>query len=288
LWVRVERKDAIGFSDNMSDRAVVSRTWTAAQIDGVVAPDATRIVFGTIVAGSGAAWYDDLDLAVQAPDGTWKPIEIKDPGFEADDPRLIWQPGLSGPPITSLDGWEVTADRDRPASGARSMRVAATTRIVNDELFAEEPNPGETVDLELGSGLRARVPISLYSRGGHTIGDDSTAALRAPHVEASGSPGFDAVAGVADVVVAWNVLEHFWPYWDVVSVDWIAELDTALRDALDDRTLDDHMVTLQRLSAAAPDGHARVGCQAKLRPCDAAVCCRGHRGPDRGRRDGRS
>lgn len=80
------------------------------------------------------------------------------------------------------------------------------------------------------------------------------------------STGFDTAVGVADVVVAWNVLEHFWPYWDVVSVDWVAELDTALRDALDDRTIDDHIATLQRLSAAAPDGHARVGCPGKLRP----------------------
>jgi len=269
LWVRIERKDATGFSDNMNDRPVVSRTWTSVQIDGVVALDATRIVFGTIAAGSGAAWYDDLELAVRAADGTWTPIEIHDPGFEADDPQRSWQPGISGPPITSLEGWHVAADRDRPASGTGSLRVSALTRVMNDELFAEAPNPGETVDIELGQGLRARVPIALYSRDGHTLGDDPSAARRAPPVQPGASnvsTGFDAVVSAADVVVAWNVLEHFWSYWDVVAVDWLAELDTALRDALDDRTLDDHIATLQRLSAAAPDGHARVGCPGTPRP----------------------
>jgi hypothetical protein len=266
LWVRVERKDATGFSDNMNDRPVVSRAWTSAQIDGVVALDATRIVFGPIVGGSGAAWYDDLELAVQAADGTWTPLKINDPGFEADDPQRSWQPGISAPLVTSLKGWQVAADRDRPASGARSLRVSAVTRVMNDELFAEAPNPGETVDIELGRGLRARVPIALYSRDGHTVGDDPSAARRAQPVAPTASTGFDTAVGVADVVVAWNVLEHFWSYWNVVSVDWLAELDVALRDALDDRTIDDHLATLQRLSAAAPDGHARVGCPGKLQP----------------------
>lgn len=73
------------------------------------------------------------------------------------------------------------------------------------------------------------------------------------------------VTGVADVIVAWNVLEHFWPYWGTVAVDWTAELDAALRDALDDRTLEDHMATLQRLGAAAPDGHSQVACPGAAR-----------------------
>ncbi len=47
---------------------------------------------------------------------------------------------------------------------------------------------------------------------------------------------------------------------NVVPVDWAAELDAALADALDDRTVDDHATTLRRLSAAAPDGHASTTC----------------------------
>jgi hypothetical protein len=95
------------------------------------------------------------------------------------------------------------------------------TRVVKDELFADAPQPAETVDIDLGEGLRARVPIALYSRDGHTIGDDPAVARRSQAGVPAASPtGFDVVAGASDVIVAWNVLEHFWPYWDVVSVDW--------------------------------------------------------------------
>jgi C-terminal processing protease CtpA/Prc len=77
-------------------------------------------------------------------------------------------------------------------------------------------------------------------------------------VETSGD--FDVVAGVADVIVVWNIFEHFWPYWNDISVDWRAALDTALADALDDRSMADHVATMERLGAIAPDGHASTFC----------------------------
>lgn len=261
LWVRVERGDAVVANDEMRDRPVISQAWGAAEIIATVDAAATRILFGVQMTGPGTVWFDDLELAAQVGDGTWAPITIADPGFEAADPLSSWKPGLARGSKVTLDGWNVTSDRVDPGSGAASLRLGAATRVLSEELFADAPQPGETVEIDLGSGLRARVPIALYSRAGHTLGDDPAVAARSQQgPPAPGPAGFDVFAGAADVIVVWNVFQHFWPYWDVVSVDWITELDTALRDALDDHTLDDHVATLQRLSAAAPDGHARIGC----------------------------
>ena len=91
---------------------------------------------------------------------------------------------------------------------------------MSDELFPDAPRPGETADVDLGGGLRARVPLILYSKDGHTIGDDPEATRRAQARPAVTPVGYDMASGIADVIVVWNVLEHFWPYWDVVSVDW--------------------------------------------------------------------
>jgi C-terminal processing protease CtpA/Prc len=262
LWLRVERGDATGFFDNMDEHPVVSTTWATAEISGTVDADATRIVFGALMGGAGTTWYDDVELAVQGPDGAWKPIEIRDPGFESGDLLTSWSPGTGKARLTSIEGWNATLDSSHPASGSVSLRVEAATKIVTDELFADAPRPGEAVDIDLGGGLRARVPLVLYSKDGHTIGDDPAAALRARAAPPIVMPvDFDAVSGIADVIVVWNVLEHFWPYWDVVSVDWTAELDAALKDALEDRNVDDHVATLRHLSAAAPDGHASTTCR---------------------------
>jgi hypothetical protein len=261
LLLRIERKDAPWHSGELRTAMAVGRTWDLAEVSGPVAPNATRILVGTIATGSGSVWYDDLELAAQSTNGIWAPVEIRDPGFEAGEAFTGWNLGMPPPADASLEGWKVTLDHDRPAAGANSARVDAVMRVVSDELFADAPRPGEVVDIELGDGLRARIPIALYSKDGHTIDDDPSAVGRLQ----TGTPlplplGFDVAAGVSDVVVAWNALEHFWPYWGDVSVDWNAELDVALRDALDDRTIDDHVTTLQRLSAALPDGHASVSC----------------------------
>jgi C-terminal processing protease CtpA/Prc len=261
LWLRVERGEARGFFDNMERRPVRSESWTRAEIIGLVAPDATRIAFGPILRGGGTAWYDDLELSTELQDGTWKGIEIQNGGFEDGEVLRTWIGGTGRVGSPSLDGWSATVDHDRPATGASSLRLEPATKIVRDELFQDAPAPGEIVDIDLGSGLRARVPIALYSKNDRTIGDDPEVARRAQAApRTTSADGFDPIAAVADVVVVWNVLEHFWPYWDLVSIDWKVELDTALRDALDDRSAAEHLVTLRRLIAKAPDGHGDVTC----------------------------
>jgi hypothetical protein len=114
------------------------------------------------------------------------------------------------------------------------------------------------------------VPISLYSRNGHTIGDDPARVVQPASNATPGEDGrFDRNAAIADVIVQWNVLQHFWPYWDLVPVDWTAELDRALADSLNDHDMNDHLATLRRLSVAAADGHASTICPgtaARARP----------------------
>lgn len=261
LWLRIERSNGASFTDEMYDHPVVSSTWRSGEVGGRVPADATRLVFGVLMSGVGTSWYDDLELAVQNADGTWKPIEIRDPGFESDDLLTSWQPGNGRASLTSIAGWNATADRVQPASGASALRLEAATRVLTEELFDDAPRPGESVDIDLGSGLRARVPVALYSMGGQTLGDDAAAARLAPAepgVDASNA--FDTTLAVADVIVVWNVLEHFWPYWNLVSIDWPAELDRALGATLGEHTMEQHVATLRRLGAAAPDGHADTTC----------------------------
>jgi hypothetical protein len=262
IWLRVDRGDTVGFFDNMDAHPVISSEWKTAEIVGEVEHDATRIMFGTFMSTSGTAWYDDIELAVQVRDGTWKVVEIPNPGFESPNLFASWKSGTSSTRVLPLDGWNVVLDSSKPASGGQSLRVERMTKLDTAELFSDLPTPGEAVEIDLGYGLRARVPLVLYSRAGRTLGDEHSASalLQAGSSSPAGAK-FDSRSGIADVIVLWNVLQHFWPYWDIVSVDWSAKLDAALADAMDDRNMDDHVTTLQRLSAAAPDGHARTTCR---------------------------
>jgi len=266
LWMRVDRGDQRAFFDNMRDRPISNTSWVNAEIVGTVAGDATRIVFGTVMSGGGTVWYDDIELATEVGDGQWAPVVIKDPGFESAELASGWSPGAGNAAGASMAGWLASIDHVKPATGNASLKVEAATKLATDELFDDAPEPDEAVDLELSRGLRARVPLSLYSIDGRTLGDDPAIAKRSQEAAHQPQPvHFDVIWGVADVIVLWNVLEHFWPYWNVVTVDWNAELDQALSHALTDRNPDDHMTTLRRLSAAAPDGHAETTCPSETR-----------------------
>ena len=63
---------------------------------------------------------------------------------------------------------------------------------------------------------------------------------------------------LADVVVAWNVLRHFYPYWTETAVDWDSRLQPqlALAATAVDRTT--HRDALRQLLADARDGHGNV------------------------------
>jgi C-terminal processing protease CtpA/Prc len=265
MWMRIDRENGPhSFFDNMRSRLVGVNEWTPVEIIGNVEPDATRILFGAFMASGGQTWYDDFELAVEQ-DGAWAPIALADPGFESAEPLTSWHAGVSAEAGRSLASWELVADHDHPAGGEAALRITPKRKEVTDELFAATPAAGETVDVELVDGLRARVPIALYSRDGHTIGDDPAAALRAQATPAPPA-GFDATAGIADVIVLWNTLDHFWPYWNTVHNDWPVALDRALADALDDRSVEDHVATLAHLAVAAPDDHSRISCPGQADP----------------------
>ena len=119
---------------------------------------------------------------------------------------------------------------------------------------AEGQTLPEPFTAELTPGVSATVPLALYA--------DASGSL--PHADAPAPPKAyqrtvdDRATRLAAVIIAWNVFEHFYPYFDVVKTDWTAELPKALRTASSDSGVIDFTKTLQRLVAALKDGHGGV------------------------------
>src|SRR6185369_17717108 len=68
----------------------------------------------------------------------------------------------------------------------------------------------------------------------------------------------DRATRLAAVALAWNVFQHFYPYFDVVETDWPHALVTALTTAATDADERAFVDTLSRLLAALHDGHGRL------------------------------
>ena len=258
LWLRVDRPNqARGFFDNMQDRPIRSAEWREYEIQGPVAGDATGIVGGLLTNGAVTAEYDGFELAVL--DGTaWTTIPMPNAGFEDGSSAApdSWQRMGSAPSP------RVTVESGGAAEGRRFLRVTAVpsgtgATPVAAPVAGAAPRAAYS-DVDLGSGLKARVRLSLTDAEARTPGP-ALDALTAALVAMSNPRGWSEVdVRLASVVVAWNVLRHFYPYWTETAVDWDSRLQPqlALAASAVDRTT--HRDALRQLIADARDGHGNV------------------------------
>jgi C-terminal processing protease CtpA/Prc len=118
------------------------------------------------------------------------------------------------------------------------------------------PDPRQPLSLDLGGGVSASIPLSVYADASHTLPRPPPGKARSASTAAY--TGNDRATRIGAVVILWNVLQHFYPYFDVVDADWPAELQTALRAAATDGDEVAFRTTLRRLIAALHDGHGSV------------------------------
>ncbi len=149
--------------------------------------------------------------------------------------------------------------------GTRSPYRSERLRAPADALPDSAPDPRRPLRVDLGGGVRASLPLVLY-----TAGDTLPRAAAAPAVDPLRAPiltGDDRATRLAVVALSWNVLQHFYPYFDASDADWPAELPRALRSAATDGGACAFVTTLRRMVAALDDGHGGVihACEGGLR-----------------------
>jgi hypothetical protein len=149
---------------------------------------------------------------------------------------------------------------------ADSLRTYRSVRLNRPPgrapLFKARPDPGETVTKPLRRGLSAQLPLALYSRDGRTLRPDDAPSPTALRDTLSRIQGIlhdtNEAQRLADVTIAWNVFQHFYPYFPVVDVGWDGVLASTFRRALDDDTRSAFLRTLRRMVAQLQDGHGQV------------------------------
>lgn len=165
----------------------------------------------------------------------------------------------AGPPAgASLVAWQHRGVGIGPRSIYKSLRTIAT----EERLFPQVPPPESRIRKDIGAGLVADLPLVLWSNGETVLrpADPPLTSLQAAldAVDLTGRPAGDPALHLAGVVIAWNVFQHFYPYFDVISTDWDAELSRRLEGALNATDAWEQYENLRRLAAALEDGHAYV------------------------------
>ncbi|VEP11396.1 hypothetical protein H1P_1020019 [Hyella patelloides LEGE 07179] len=154
-----------------------------------------------------------------------------------------------------LVAWEhygVKGDGEEDYSIYHSKRVywnGEQNQITDEVISSYQP-----FKADLGSGVSCLIPLALFAKNGKTL-------PHIPKTKAANSIDYsinERATRLAAVILAWNVWQHFYPYFDVVAVDWLEELQTALKYAATDKDTAAFNKTLQRLVAKLEDGHGNV------------------------------
>jgi hypothetical protein len=173
--------------------------------------------------------------------------------FKPVAPSILIYSGTKSPPPappTSASKrlmWRHLSFRPRGGSLYKSERIELKT---NDDV-------PDSIKADLGDGLSAIIPI--------VVGADSNGTLPHPKLFLNISEekpelfsGNNRAVRLANVALAWNVFQHFYPYFDVVKVDWMNVLPEMLKMAATDKNEEEFVKTLQKLVNRLQDGHGIV------------------------------
>jgi len=259
LWFRVDRAGGeTVFFDNMHHNPIRSSQWKTYEIKGNIANDAHTIAFGCFLNGSGQMFTDDFQLSIKEKN-QWIPVPIINPNFE-DDPEgktpIYW--------IAKGEGYTFQVTSHTAAKGNKSMMIESKTVKGPARLFEQCPIIGEHINKELGMGLSCIIPLALYGTPDHTYptppGQTFENLVNAVDLD-TGSKEFNAgdrYVRLANIVITWNVLQHFYPYFDVVKTDWGKVLTHTLQKAQSPQNEKDFLLTLREMLVPLQDCQANV------------------------------
>ena len=226
---------------------VLSDSWHRVEIEADLPPDTFFLDFYFFGAGEVTLDLDDFQITA---DGYDADAAIFNPGMEtgalAGFPPPGWLPARS--PFSA--GYRLELADGDPFEGQWFARMSGPEPL---------PVPWPAVRA-LGGGVTAVVPLAVPANDEGTLPHrDPPPAPPTPDKPAGWVPsGEDRTTRLAGVALAWGVLEHFYPYFDVVPADWDGAFEDALASAATDPDGAAYFDTLNRLMVELYDGHARI------------------------------
>lgn len=243
LWIKIGNK--------ISTVGAISPEWKHYEVVDTLPANLQYFEIGCSKKGVGQAWLDEVSLAIIDTSGI-RPIEIQNSDFEE---QAIYN---------HIPGWNNISNRHPAlltmAGSFHGKQCVMLSNSPRKDLPVRKPN--EPYIADLGGGVSCMVPLALYK--------DSAGTLPHHQLEITGrddlgkeqdtiSSGDNRTTRIGDIIIAWNIFKHFYPYLKETKKDWGSILPIYLGLAANDIDGKSFFLTFQRFIAEANDGHGRVG-----------------------------
>lgn len=265
LWTCFLSKDGNPCSRfTNSDSIIIDKNWKTYEMKGTLQADAAKLVAGIGLREYGIFYFDDIEVKVKSTAG-WETIYFD--SFEKDDDNL--KPsginlGMGIGPM-GTEGYELVTKNigNNKCIRFQSGNFAEVSEMPSQSLFKEQPKDNEVLKKDIGSGVSCYIPLKVYGDSLQTFPADSEKFLMALQdklnvIDLAQASGDDLYVRLADVVILWNAIQHFFPYFEYLDVNWESQLVPALQKAYEVNSAFDFHLELSKMLTPLKDGHAQV------------------------------
>ena len=214
--------------------------------DEAAAADWNRLAIEGVRKVEGANSPADLAAALQA---VFAPVAPTIRVFAGEDPK----------PHSALSpAGNVEAIRWHNRGFGQGQGLASTYYSRRVTAPRETWKAADVLRLDLGQTVTALVPLALFKDEKGTLPHGEKPIEARPPLPAAAFRANDRATRIADVVIAWNVFQHFYPYFDIAKTPWDYILPAGLKEAARVKDATEFHRTLLKMVAELKDGHGRV------------------------------
>lgn len=140
------------------------------------------------------------------------------------------------------------------------MRMGAPI-YKSERVEVKDPPSSRILEAEIGGGVSCKMPMALYADDRGTLPHGNAQPAEPP--PAGIPPTFaysllDRETRLAGITMAWGVMQHFYPYFDVVGTDWPAVLRKSLSEAAEATDEQAAVMALEHMITQLHDGQGNV------------------------------
>ncbi len=222
-------------------------------LEGVFSEGIDYLILTVRLMEKGKILLDDFKFQLERNEGNLQQFSISNNEFIAEEQDMtneLWSSnGL---------GFKYTIEKSKNKT---TIVLESSEEFKYNSLFKKHCLADELITKDLGSGIKCRFPPALYlPREQPRAFSEQLVNLKnkISQIKLERNSTNLEVTRMGVVMTAWNIFQHFYPYFDVVNSDWEVILKKTLFEVQDNKDVKDFLISLRKMTASLDDGHIRV------------------------------